>query len=103
MKTAPSVPPPQPPPSPALWHEAATARDWTIVVRGATDRLLLPRVLQKLAVPEVEVRALRYRVEDAAGAAGIELTCRTGEPRARLVARRLATLPAVTAVEVRGG
>lgn len=81
---------------PTQTHSGLTAADavvcWRLVVLATNDPLLLPRVLQKLAVPEIELHAAHYDAGVPGGGASVELIFATHAARARLAAVRMQKL-----------
>jgi len=77
--------------SAASLSEPAVSR-WRLQVEAAPDPRLLPRVLQKLAVPEIKLHAVHYAASTSAGPARIELTFAARPERARLATVRVQKL-----------
>ena len=83
-------------PSPALTVlEPAALAVWHVKVVARAHPLLLPRILQKLAVPDIELWEVRYRAGAPCG-----LCIRTTAARVRLTSAKLQTLMGVERVEV---
>ena len=75
-------------PSPNTVAPEPVAAYWHMQLAAAQEPLLLSRVLQKLAVPEIELLAVR--LETGAGAdAQLDLEFAASPERARLVASRI--------------
>ncbi len=88
------MPPSVTPDSPSADGDETAA--WRLVVTGESEPLLLARVLQKLAVPEIAVTQVRLEVNGPASRA--ELIFRARAPRAHLAAVRLEKILAVREV-----
>lgn len=74
--------------------------DWRLEITAASEPLLLARVLQKLAVPEIELRAVDYEAGAASGEARAILHFRAVVARARLAAARMEKLLSVRTVRL---
>ena len=74
---------------------------WRLLILAAGEPLLLSRILQKLTVPEIELRAARYDCGPPDADARVELTLLTRPARARLAAVRLQKIVGVQAVDLR--
>lgn len=62
---------------------------WRLQIDAEPEPLLLSRILQKLAVPEIELRTAHYEAGTQGRGARAELTFCAVSSRARLVAVRL--------------
>lgn len=79
----------------------ATACWRLIVVAGPEDSLVLARALQKLAVPEIELRRVQFETGGFGDPTRLELTFHARAERARLAAVRMEKLHAVRSVTLR--
>ncbi|SDS05321.1 hypothetical protein [Opitutus sp. GAS368] len=79
------------PPDPTCWRLHAVATD---------EPLLLARVLQKLAVPEIGLRAVHFETGGPGGEAQVVLAFVARPERARLVAARLRNLVCMRSVDL---
>jgi len=89
-----------PPRNDSPWNdpEAETViATWRLEITAAPEPLLLARVLQKLAVPEIELLAVDYAAGTAAGEACTTLHIRAAAARARLATVRIEKLVSVRA------
>jgi len=76
---------------------------WHVTVSAENEPLLLARVLQKFAVPEIELQAAHYEADGPGGTARVVLDIRASAARARLAASRLHRLLQVRHVELAAG
>jgi acetolactate synthase regulatory subunit len=90
----------QPSRSPTV-HEPADAAVHQLTLHCDHDPLLLQRILQKCAVPEIHVRSVRYTVESPEAETHIDLHLRCTPARAALTAEKLRKLTRVRGVAVR--
>ena len=84
-------------------HEPAAFIVQTIVIKAENELLLLTRILQKFAVPDVELLAVRFDASQAAMPVLVEVCFRTTPARGRLTAGKLRQLITVQSVEIRHG
>lgn len=89
-----------PAPSPTV-HVPESPAVQTIVLAADPEPLLLPRVLQKFAVPNIELLAVTYDAHWAHLPATIEIRFRTSPARARLTAAKLRKLVLVREVTLK--
>lgn len=76
---------------PASLADATPAR-WQLSVAADPEPLLLPRLLQKLAVPEVALQGVRFDAGGPASPARAELVFAAAAVRATLVTARVRRL-----------
>lgn len=98
MKPLSETPPLRDPP--ATVHDAAVSTLWRVAIIGRAEPLLLPRILQKLAVPDIELLEVCYAVESATGRARCELCIHTTAARVELTAAKLRKIVTVERVEI---
>ncbi len=82
----------QPPVAPTAPVVEPAVPCWRLQIAAAPDPLLLPRVLQKLAVPEIALHTVHYAAATPAGGSRIDLTFAARPERARLATVRLQKL-----------
>ncbi len=75
--------------------------NWLLEIIAEPEPLLLARLLQKLAVPELELLGAEYEAGLAGGVARAMLRFHAVEPRARLTAARIGKLISVRTVTLR--
>lgn len=86
-------------PTPTV-HDPDIDRQWSIAVAASNDPLVLPRVLQKLAMPEIGILAVDYQVRETDAVTTTVLQVRATAARARLVANKLRRLAFVSTVSL---
>jgi len=94
---------PAPPPPPATVHGATAPVHWTIQIDATSEQLLLARILQKLAVPEIELHTVHFVAGRAGSPARVAVGIWAAPAWAELVARRLRKLVHVHRVELHPG
>jgi hypothetical protein len=75
--------------------------DWRLVAVAAHDPLLLARALQKIAVPEIELHAVRFETGGFGHPARLELVFSARADRARLASVRMQKIIGMQGVELR--
>jgi hypothetical protein len=82
-------------------HPVATeAASWHLHIVAMDEPLLLARVLQKLAVPEIGLRAVHFETGGPGGEARVALTFAAHPARARLAAVRVQKIIGVQALKL---
>ena len=71
---------------------------WRLQILAVGEPLLLSRVLQRITVPEIELRSAHYEIDGPSGIARIELTLFARPARARLATARLRKIIGVQSV-----
>lgn len=88
------------PSSESLESNAGGTPAWHVTVLADHGPLVLARVLQKFAVPEIKLIAAHYTVEETDGATEVRLVIRAHSHRARLAASRLGSVLHVRSVKL---
>ena len=79
-------------------HEAEEVAVWSIGIEAGSDPLLVPRILQKLAVPDIELLGLNFSSGNTVSYARVHVRCRGA--LVRLVAKKLRQLVMVREARV---
>ncbi len=82
-------------------HETETPVVQTIMLTADNEPLLLTRVLQKFAVPDIQLVAVTYDAHWPYLPATIEIRFRTSPARARLTAAKLRKVVVVRTAELK--
>lgn len=83
-----------PSPIPLTVHEADADSIWLVELEAdATDPLILTRVLQKFALPSIELIGVTYRREAATVHISVRVRCAAAWMR--LLRKKIAKLPAI--------
>lgn len=72
-------------PRPPTVHEPEEIAVWSIAIEAGPDPLLVPRVLQKLAVPEIELLGLTFSAGKMVSYLRIHVRCRGALARLAVV------------------
>ena len=75
-----------------------TTDRWRMHILAVGEPLLLSRVLQRITVPEIDLRGAHYEIDGPSGNARIELTLFARPARAQLAAARLQKIIGVQSV-----